>query len=156
DAAHPRTPAYGVIGTPEGIECFRAWSAALNRAAVHPKAERQRLWPTFPGFEAAFGSPWAERSVWTQRGDRVALIEEASTKVAHERCFAVVDHYMAGFRASQKHDEAIGVVICLVPDEVRRNCRPEGRVANPTDSGISREEKKRRRAGQLDLYDDYD
>ena len=36
DESHSRTPAYGVIGTPEGIDRFRAWSAALNRAAAHP------------------------------------------------------------------------------------------------------------------------
>ena len=29
DQAHPKMPVYGVIGTPEGIVCFRAWSAAL-------------------------------------------------------------------------------------------------------------------------------
>src|SRR5207249_4893665 len=128
----------------------------LNRAAAHPDPDRQRLWPTFPGFDAAFGSPWSERPAWTHGVDHDALINAARRKDAHERCFAVVDHYMAGFELSQKRDESVGVVICVVPDEVKRNCRPESRVANPTDSGISREEKTRRRTGQRDLFDSYD
>jgi hypothetical protein len=156
DATPPRTPAYGVIGTSEGIECFRHWSVALNRAAVHPDPERQRLWPTFPGFEAAFGSRWSEQPAWTYCVDRDALLEAARKKDSHERCFAVVDHYMTGFQLSQKRDESLGVVICVVPDEVRRNCRPESRVSNPTDSGISHEEKTRRRTGQRDLFESYD
>lgn len=154
DDSHPRTPAYGVIGTPEGIEGFRAWSVALNRAASHPDQDRQRLWPTYPGFEAAFGSPWSERPAWMHALDRDALIEAARKKDSHERCFAVVDHYMAGFEMSQKRDESAAVVICLVPDEVKRNCRPESRVANPSDTGISRDEKARRRSGQRGLFDD--
>ncbi len=153
--AHPRTPAYAVIGTAEGIRQFHAWSVAMNRAAVHPKPERQRLWPTFPGFEAAFGSPWAERPVWIHEIDGDVLIQAARKKDAHERCFAVVDHYMQGFRVSQKQHESIGVVICVVPDEVKHNCRPESRVVNPTDSGISRAEKASRRIGQRNLFDDY-
>jgi hypothetical protein len=154
DESYPRTPAYGVIGTPEGVECFRAWSVALNRAASHPDQDRQRLWPTYPGFEAAFGSPWSERPAWTHALDRDALLEAARKKDSHERCFAVVDHYMAGFEMSQKRDESAAVVICVVPDEVKRNCRPESRVANPSDAGISRDEKARRRSGQRGLFDD--
>jgi len=48
----------------------------------------------------------------------------------------------------------VAVAVCVVPDEVWLNCRPESRVANPTDAGISREEKKSRRHGQGSLFEE--
>lgn len=50
----------------------------------------------------------------------------------------------------------IAVALCVVPDEVRTNCRTESRVSRATDAGISREEKKLRKRGQLDLFETFD
>ena len=43
----------------------------------------------------------------------------------------------------KKLDATFGVVVCVVPEEVHTNCRPKSRVANPSDEGISRDEKEK-------------
>jgi hypothetical protein len=155
DEAAPKTPTYIVLGPLEGVEAFTAWSQAFNRPAAHPNADKHRLWPPFPGFDAAFCSPWAVQPAWTYDVPRGPLIQASQKKDPHQRCYAVVDQYLVGLELTRKLDTSISVAVCVVPDEVWLNCRPESRVANPSDSGISREEKKRRKHGQGDLFEDY-
>jgi hypothetical protein len=155
DEAAPKTPAYIVLGPGDGIDTFGAWSRAVNGPFSHPDIDKRRLWPSFPGFEAAFCTPWAEQPAWTYALDRSRLLEAARKRDSHERCYAVVDQYLQGLELTQKLDTAVAVAVCVVPDDVWLNCRPESRVANPSDSGISREEKKSRRHGQGNLFEDY-
>jgi len=154
DESHPQSPAYIVLGPPEGIGAFGSWSSAFNRPFSHPKMEKRRLWPSFPGFEAAFGSPWVEQPAWTYPIDREKLLDASQKRDSHERCYSVVDQYLDGLEMTQKLDTSVSVAVCVVPDEVWLNCRPESRVANPTDAGISREEKKSRRHGQGSLFEE--
>ena len=53
-------------------------------------------------------------------------------------------------------DENIGVAICIVPDEIWKNCRPESRVENPTGQKVSAKMKKSRKAGQYEMLANYD
>jgi hypothetical protein len=159
--AHPTTPAYMIIGAPEGIRAMQAWASAMNsahasRATTTSLLKLHRLWPPYPGFEAAFGSRWSETPAATFELDRNALLQASRKKDSHERCFAVVEQFMAAFEKSRKHDTKIAVAICVVPDEVWANCRPESRVMNPSDSGISSATKKSRARGQGELFDTFD
>ncbi len=154
-SSHPKTPAYILLGTPEGTALFGDWSRAVNRPAAVPEVKRHRLWPPYPGFEASFDSRWLERPAWSFTIDRAALLNAARKKDQHERCFAVVEMYLEGFLAAKKLDAAVAVAVCVVPDEVWLNCRPKSRVANPTDSGLSISAKRSRKAGQFELFDRY-
>jgi hypothetical protein len=153
---HPQTPAYMVIGAPEGVAAMRLWSEAMNKAYAVDDPRKHRLWPPYPGFQAAFGSQWSVEPAATYELDRELLLNASRKKDNHERCFAVVDQFMEAFDKSRKQDAKIGVAICVVPDEVRTNCRTESRVADATDAGISRHVKKSRQQGQLEFFDSFD
>ncbi len=155
-SSHPVTPPYILIGTPEGTAAFEAWAKAMNASAAHPQAEKHRLWPPFPGFEIAFGSRWAETPTSTFILDRDELLEASRRKDGHERAYAVVEQVLPAFKRLRKLDERVAVAVCVVPDEVWLNCRPESRVASPSDAGISKEEKTLRKRGQTSLFDKYD
>src|SRR5437773_1318596 len=59
---HPKNISYAVIGTPEGVEAFQRFSQALVSPILAEEPDANpRLWPPFPGFEAAFASVWALR-----------------------------------------------------------------------------------------------
>lgn len=160
--SHPQTPAYMVIGPPEGVRAMLAWSEAMNRSFAAPETKKtplaklHRLWPPYPGFEVAFGSPWSEKPTASFELDRDKLIEASCKKDPHERCFAVVEQFMEAFEKARKHDAKIAVAVCVVPDEVWTNCRPRSHVAKPSDTGISAEAKKSRKRGQRELFEEFD
>jgi len=153
--SHPQTPAYMVIGTPEAVGTMRNWSEAMNRSFAVPEPRKHRLWPPYPGFEVAFGSRWSPEPAATYELDREKLLEASCKRDNHERCFAVVDQFMEAFEKARKQDAKISVAICVVPDQVKLNCRTESRVFGATDAGISRGEKKSRKRGQLELFDTF-
>jgi len=154
--SHPQKPAYMVIGTPEGIRAMRAWSEAMNQAVSVADARKHRLWPPYPGFEVAFGSKWSSEPAAFYELDRTRLLDASRKKDNHERCFAVVEQFMEAFEKARKHDVNIAVAVCVVPDEVKTNCRTESRVPEPTDAGISRFEKDARKRGQLDIFESFE
>lgn len=159
DADHPSQPGaltYIVLGTDEGVARFTTWSKAMNCPAVEAPGANPRLWPPFPGFEAAFCSLWPSEPVWTYRLDRHKLIESSRHREKHERAFRVVDFYLKGLEIASKLDEKVGVAICIVPDEIWLNCRPESRVADPIGQALSASTIRARKAGQLDIFDQFD
>lgn len=154
---HPRSPAYIVLGPPEGISLFEDWSRAMSRPAAYTDSKGRRphrLWPPFPGFEAAFASQWHDRATAKFPIDRTPLLAAARKKDTHERCFAVVDLYLEALARTKKLDASVGVAVCVVPEEVHTNCRPQSRVANPSDRGLSRAEKQARRRGEGNLFEE--
>jgi hypothetical protein len=153
---HPRSPAYMVVGAPEGIVLFGSWARALNRAATVADLRKHRIWPPYPGFEAAFGSQWADQPALTHSLDRDRLLEASRKRDPHERCYAVVELVLEAFQRVKKVDANVGVAVCVAPDEVWTNCRPKSYVAAPSDKGISRAEKEARKQGQKDLFIEYD
>lgn len=154
--SHPKSPAYVVLGTPDGIADFAVWSALMNSPAVEAPGGNYRLWPPFPGFEAAYGTLWPTRPVWTYAIDEEQLLWTARKPEAHERVHDVVQYYIDGLRLSSKLDERICVAICIVPDEVWTNCRPESVIVNPIGPRLSQRTIRNRKAGQLDLFEEYD
>lgn len=150
----PKSPAYVLLSTQEGIERFKRWGAAMNRPA-YSRNKTHQIWPPFPGFQAAFDAEWAEEPVWTYSIDREKLLAASQKADAHERCYEVVDIFMEGFKQAKKLDESIGVAICVIPDEVWKNCRPKSRVANPVGSRLSYRQRKSRIAGQLEMFDQF-
>lgn len=155
DPSHPQSPSYIVIGPKGCIDRFAEWSKAMNRPAMEPDVKKHRLWPPYPGFEAAFGSRWKEEPALTIEIDKAKLLEAARLGDPHERCFAVVEMFMEVFKRLPKLDYTVGVIFCVIPDEVHENCRPESRIVDPIGHRIPPKTKERRKAGQYDLFEKY-
>lgn len=154
--SQPSSISYIVIGPSDGLTKFEEWSMAMNRAELDAPKGNQRLWPPFPGFEAAFCSRWPSKSVWSYTIDRDNLLEASRLRDPYERAFKVVEYYLEGLQRASLRDEKIGVGICIVPDEVWSNCRPQSRVTDPVGEKVSTSRLKERKAGQLELFADYD
>lgn len=151
EPSHPKSLAYGVVGPPEGIALFRTWSAAMGRAWTHAPRDRVRLWPAFPGFDVAFSTTWYAEPAWVQIIDREKLLAASRRRDNSERAYEVVNLYLDAFK-STKLDDPLAVMVCIVPDEVHQNCRPESHVVNPTGESVSAATKALRRAGQLEMF----
>lgn len=147
---------YIVVGTDEGIGKFQDWSAAMNRPAVLAPRENRRLWPPFPGFEATFCSNWSSTPVNSYAIDGLSLLDASHHADKYERTYRVVNYYLQQLARASKLDENVGVAICVVPDEIWQNCRPTSYVVNPTGNAVSAKTIQRRRAGQLEFFDNFD
>ena len=153
--SHPKSMPYITIGTKSGIQKFNTWANALNRPVTDAPKRNYRLWPPFPGFEVAFNTKWPTESVWSGKLSREKLIETSRFSDAYERAFNVVGKYLESLKIANKRDENIGVAICIVPDEVWQNCRPQSRVTNPIGEMITKKRLKARKAGQLEMFSMY-
>ena len=151
--SRPGTLSYVTLGTLEGIDAFSSWSSIMNSPAIDAPSGNQRLWPPFPGFEAAFCADLPTEPVWQYQIDKDKLIEASRHPEAHERAFKVVEMYLEGFKRASKRDENIGVAVCIVPDEVWSNCRPESKITDPIGESISAGRLRQRKAGQLELFE---
>lgn len=56
--SHPRNISYGLIGTSRGIQAFAGWGRLIQAPILTDPGLDERLWPFFPGFEAAFACSW--------------------------------------------------------------------------------------------------
>lgn len=155
-SSRPGILAHVILGTAEGISAFKSWSSMMNTSVTYAPNGNQRLWPPFPGFEAAFCSEWPAEPIWSYEINRDELINASRHRDAHERAYGVVEMYLDGFRRASKRDENISVAVCIVPDEVWSNCRPESSVTNPVGKPISRSRLQKRKAGQLELFEQFD
>lgn len=155
EPTHPQSPNYIVLGAPEGISLFQKWAGMMNRASFMPQSEKHRLWPPFPGFEVAYGSKWNIKPAWTGEIDREKLIIASRKSDQHERTFAVVEMFMKHFEKLKKLDYNVDVAICVIPEEVWKNCRPKSKIAEPSDDKLPSKMKKRRRSGQREFWDNF-
>lgn len=114
-----------------------------------------RLWPAFPGFEAAFSAVWPDRPVAVQELDRQSVLAASRNLDPNKRTYDVVNQYLDGIRTVAKKDERPDVIACIVPEEVWVNCRPQSRPADGVGVSISKTERARRAQGQADLYGRY-
>lgn len=151
-SSRPGALTYILLGTPDGVSQFKTWSIAMNNPAIEAPKGNQRLWPPFPGFEAAFCSVWPHDPVWVHHIDHEQLIEASRHPERYERAFRVVEKYLKGFEVADKLDEKIGVAVCIVPDEVWLNCRPESHVSHPVGQAISSKRVRARKAGQTEMF----
>jgi hypothetical protein len=154
--SHPKNVSYGLIGSPRGIEAFGCWARRMRSAIQPEEGENRRLWPMFPGFEAAFASTWPIEPTRTVTIDEKKLIDASREKDANKRAYGVVEQYLSGVGRLHRRDEPFGVIICVVPDIVYANCRPQSRVFNGVGYAVSTKIRAERARGQTDLFDRYD
>ena len=152
--AHPASLPHAAIGSPEGLALWNHWSSAMQSAWTGAPKGRLRLWAPFPGFDAAFGCVWPARPAWTHPIERVRLLSAARQSETERRVAGVVDLYLDGLSTLPSRDARVGVVICVVPDEIFANCRTQSHVEDPIGDAVSTQVRASRRAGQLELFDE--
>jgi len=126
-----------VIGTPQGIDLWKEWCAALNAPAACIDPGRHRAWPPFPGFDVAFGATWPTpvRNCPVDAN----LLSEASRKADRFiRARSVTDLYIESMERMAKLDARPAIAICVVPGEVYENCRPKSSVPVAKRSDVAR------------------
>lgn len=155
---HPSSISYALIGTKKGAESFLAFTRKWIGAIHTPQGSDARIWPIFPGFEAAFGCEWPNHpSKCFEIGSE--KLENASRDFdPNKRANSVVNLYVDEIARIQKADERIDVVICVVPETVYQRCRPKSRIDPEIGRGRrpTRKEIQERKAGQTDLFGSYD
>lgn len=127
----------------------------MQRPHINQANTNNKLWVPFPGFEVAFAAEWSSQPVWNFSIDRAKLIEASRHPEPHERAYNVVNYYLEGLKRANKRDEKIGVGICIIPDEVWKNCRMESQVSDPLGERVSNKIIKSRKSGQLELFGEY-
>lgn len=160
DADAPGQPgalSYGVVGTGEGINLFSEWSKAMVCAWTNAPNARHRLWPPYPGFQAAFATDWRSEPVWEHVLDSHKLSDVAHRHDPHERVYSAVDQYLSVFQDLQKIDERVSVMVCVVPDEIHQTCRIQSLVPRSQSTGkpVSKRRRESRMKGQLELFSEY-
>lgn len=155
-SSHPKNLTIGVIGTADGVQAFSRWCRVV-RGPVYPGDDlNPHLWPIFPGFEAVFRSELPSEPTWSYELDPRTLEQESVRRDASKRAAGVVELYLNAIKMTAKREEPFGVLVCVVPDFVWKNCRPESFVAGATGEGVSKKERELRARGQTDFFDRYD
>lgn len=154
-SSHPKSIRYGIVGTEKGIDTFLHWARYLNCPLITPERDA-RLWPPYPGFEVAFASEWPPSPVWTYSVGESDLLAASKDLDKNKRAFRVVDLFLAGIKIASKKDEQIDVFVCVVPEEVWENCRPESELKEGIGRKITKDERTKRSAGQMDMFESFD
>lgn len=157
-ASHPANISYAIVGTPEGVDLFSAFAERLKRPVYTEEGKKPRLWPMFPGFEAAFACRWPDKPTKSLSVDGHGLDDESRDLDPNKRAYAIVDRYLAEIERIKQGDERIDVIVCMIPELVYQRCRPQSGI--PATEGIGQRPtarmRREREAGQRDLFNSYD
>lgn len=131
DEGKPHGIRGGVVGTATGIQKFKTWVDWLQRPIRLAKPTAAR--PPFPGFEAAFRVPWNPVPSLALEIDERELKSKCGLDDKHQRVFQAVDLFANAIIDAIRNEESKpDVWFIVVPDYVRRYCRPEG-IVDPAD-----------------------
>jgi hypothetical protein len=160
-SGQPKNLVLGLIATTDGKRKFIDWVKSAQGPIAPGKNRRgedldARLWPVFPGFEAVFGCKLPSEPAWFHKLEQDDLERVCLDMDAKKRAYGAVEQYLAGIRLTEKKDEQFNVLVCVVPDAVKRACRPKSYVAHGTGYAVSSHEQQRRASGQTDFFDPYD
>jgi hypothetical protein len=147
---------FGAIGTKAGLRALTPFVAVLAGPVPGPSEADRRLWPAFPGFDAAFSSSLPVQA--TRKWEVDASELDGGVRLADEsrRVSRVVELYLDGLKAFRRSDDKIDVVFCVIPDIVYTNCRPLSRVRDAIGQRPTLAQRRAREGGQLDLWDEVD
>lgn len=118
----------GVVGTASCIRKFRAWVDWAQRPVRLQSPVMAR--PPFPGFEASFRVPWSSTpAIALEIGDD-ELKAKCGLDDRHQRVYQTVELFCQAIADALRNEESKpDVWFVVIPDYVRRYCRPEGIVA---------------------------
>ncbi|MGD0390039.1 MAG: hypothetical protein ABSC42_13910 [Tepidisphaeraceae bacterium] len=154
--SRPGAVTYSVVGSPEGIEAFHKFARQLSGPTQGPEGKSAALWPEFPGFDVAFGVEWPAAPAWQAAVDRTKLLNAANLQDKYQRVHDVVNLMLEPIETAQKRDEQPRVIVCVVPDDVWKTCRPQQRVPFGLGEAVSARELKERIRGNQSLFTTFD
>jgi len=119
---------YGVIGTPEGIEQFKAWAARLGGAIdADPTVSSSVM---FPGFETVFRTQWNATPRVALEIDPSELDRTIRNTDPYQRVFDTVDLFADPIRRwVDEEDAKVALWFIVVPEELWQLCRPKSTIA---------------------------
>jgi hypothetical protein len=127
DAGKPFGIRVGVIGTPNGIADCRKWLRRIQGRIHLDKPRISR--PPFPGFEAVFQTPLKQTPEIELTIDEAAIDRAIYQSDRYQRVYAAVDLYAGPILKSRREDDVdIDLWLVVVPDRVRKYCRPRQNV----------------------------
>ena len=154
--SHPANISYGVVGTASGLEAFGCFAARIDAPVTDEgKDLNPRLWPIFPGFQAAFEARWPSKATGDHVLDGNQLLTDLKNKDHNQRTGRVVDAYLEGIQQIILRDEVVSAIVCVVPDIVYLRCRPQSRVPEGTGFSLKRKERYSRASGQRNFFESY-
>ena len=162
DADAPSRPgnmSYGVVGTEDGVAQFHSFAQLIGSPIVSdPSKHQHSIWRPYPGFEAAFAADWPTAGAWTRVVSGEELRKAARLGDEHRRAYETTQLYLRAISSAAKRDENLGLIFCIIPDEVHRNCRPLSKLSATDVIGarLSHRERIARIEGQFDLLNEYD
>lgn len=131
----PGVTRYGVIGTREGVERFRRFSAKMRGYIPVPvpgprsrKIEPQHV--PFPGFQEAFNSEWPEKPLTVIQDIQLQEIEDTiRIQNRHEAIHGCVDLFVSRLEQEENRQEAPpSFWFVVIPEIVYELGRPQSRV----------------------------
>ncbi|EQD38104.1 hypothetical protein B1B_15979, partial [mine drainage metagenome] len=151
-AGHVRSIPYGLIGTSEGVQKFLQFAQLLQGPVLSStKSSSTRLWPAFPGFDAAFACALPERPARTEE----LHTSEVDAAVQHEdpnqRAYDVVELYLSAIARLVAREEQLSTIICTVPEVVYKNCRPKSYVHSGVGEALPSPQRVARARGIRDI-----
>ena len=156
----PRGLAIGAIGTADGLGLLDAMLALMQRPIVSvplnpatPFAKDPYLWPPFPGFAATFLCELPAAAGWRMDLDPTALAVSANRGDQFQRAYEISGQYLNALRIAHDRDPELDVMVCVVPDEVYKNCRPKSRVVGDAGLWVGAKQADVRRHSR-DLFDE--
>lgn len=152
---HPMSIAYGLISTQSGQRIFSDFVSRIQTPVYVDEGKDERIWPFFPGFEATFNCKLPVNPTFTHTLDDEILDEISRRYDQHDRVGSIVDLYLDGIKKISSRDEEPKIIICIVPEIIFKNCRPQSRIQDGVGSKLSSKEIKTRKSGQLSLLEEY-
>ena len=149
---HSKNISYGIIGTSLGLKLFQDFSSILSGPIFPEENMNPRLWPPFPGFESIFHSSWPDKPSWHHEIDRDTLLTHSKHNDRYQRTYGVAELYLEGFSVSKKIDESLDFIVCVVPDEVWKNCRSKSSISGGWGHRPTKKEFKQRKGGQSNIF----
>lgn len=117
----------GVIGTKDGIKRYKNWVRKIQGPISSSKGRTAR--PPFPGIEAAFRIPWGPEPSIAIEISEVELKASLYLDDKYQRVFKTVDVYARRIiEAIRQEDTKVDLWFVVIPDEVKRYCRPMSSV----------------------------
>lgn len=154
--SHPSILSHGLVATQKGMELWETFSQQFSGPIATEPGLSERLWPLFPGFNAAFNCRWPAGPTHGEQLQEADLRRASSHRDPSVRAGTVVDRYLGAIERIAKRDEPVAVIVCIVPDFVHRHCRPESHVSEGIGRRARGKERGLRARGQRDFFDSYD
>lgn len=113
----------GVIGTKAGIRRYKKWVEKIQGPISSSRGRTAR--PPFPGFEAAFRIPWRPQPPIAIEVPDVELKASLYLDDKYQRVFKTVEVFTKRIiDAIRQEDTKVDLWFVVIPDEVKRYCRP--------------------------------